>query len=209
LVLLVAATCAGLLLSEVAFRLVKRVVCVGEGAKLFRPHPLYGWTHIPHAQGWTHRCAAGSFEWRAFSRINAAGLRDREYPSTRRAGVSRVLVLGDSFTEGMQVPLEQTFVKRAEAKLAAAGRDVEIVDGGFSGFGTDNELLFFRADGRAFDADVVLLGFTAANDVIENTRHLYRRMYAEVPDGAPPKSHFKRRPDGSLRLDTRAARRAS
>lgn len=197
----------GIVLSEVTFRLVKRVVCLGEGAKLFRPHPLYGWTHMPHAEGWTYRCAGRSFEWRAFSRIDAAGLRDREYPLARRPGVRRVLLLGDSFTEGMQVPLEQTFAKRLEATLAAHGREVEVIDGGFSGFGTDNELLFFRADGRHFRPDVVLLGFTAANDVIENSTRLYRRMYAEVRDGAPPKSHFKLRADGSLGLDTHGARR--
>src|SRR5205085_3476932 len=150
LALVVAATCVAVLLSEAAFRAVKRVVCVTAGAKLFRPHPLYGWTHEPGAEGWTNGCIARAFERRAFSRINAEGLRDREYSWTRAPGVTRILLLGDSFVEGMQVPLEQTFAKRLEAKLADDGRRVEVVNGGFSGFGTDNELLFFAVDGRRF-----------------------------------------------------------
>jgi hypothetical protein len=205
--LLVGAMCAGVVLSEVVSRAVKRVVCVTAGAKLFAPHPLYGWTHEPHAEGWTHGCIGRAFEWRAFSRMNADGLRDREYAPARRPGVFRVLLLGDSFVEGMQVPLAQTFAKRLEAKLAEDGRDVEVVNAGFSGFGTDNELLFFTTDGHRYQPDVVLLGFTSSNDVIENSRHLYARLCAEVPTGPSPKSHFKLRPDGSLRLDARAARR--
>ncbi len=202
------ATSAAIALSEAAVRAVKRVVCVTAGAKLFRPHPLYGWTHEPGAEGWTNGCVGRAFEWRAFSRMNADGLRDRDHPLARTPGVTRILLLGDSFVEGMQVPLEKTFAKRLEAKLADDGRRVEVVNAGFSGFGTDNELLFFEADGRRYQPDLVLLGFTEANDVIENSKRLYERMYAEAPDGPPPKSHFKIGRGGGLRLDARAARRA-
>ena len=144
------AAVAGVALSELAFRAVKRVVCVTAGAKLFRPHPLYGWTHEPGAAGWTNGCIGGAFEWRAFSRINADGLRDEEHARAPTRGVPRVLILGDSFVEGMQVPLEKTFARRLQAKLAEDGRRVEVVNAGFSGFGTDNELLFFEADGRRY-----------------------------------------------------------
>ena len=201
------ATVAGVALSELAFRAVKRVVCVTAGTKLFRPHPLYGWTHEPGAAGWTNGCIGRAFEWRAFSRINADGLRDEEHARAPTRGVPRVLILGDSFVEGMQVPLEKTFAKRLQAKLAEDGRRVEVVNAGFSGFGTDNELLFFEADGRRYQPDLVLLGFTVANDVAENSKRLYERMYADAPDGPPPKSHFKIGSDGGLRLDTRDARR--
>jgi lysophospholipase L1-like esterase len=207
ILLVVAAVCVGLALSEAMLRVVKRVVCVGGGAKLFRPHPLYGWTHRPDAEGWTYRCAGHAFEWRVFNRIDANGLRDRGHVPARARGVRRVLLLGDSFTEGMQVPYERTFAARLESNLAADGRRVEVIDAGFSGFATDNELLFYRTDGRRYHADLVLLGFTAANDVIENSKDLAARMYAAVPAGPPPKSYFKLRPDGGLRLDTHVARR--
>ncbi len=208
LALVLVSSAATVVLSEAAFRAVKRVVCMTAGAKLFRPQPLYGWTHEPSAAGWTNGCVGRAFEWRAFSRMNADGLRDVDHQRTRTPGVARILLLGDSFVEGMQVPLEKTFAKRLETKLADDGRRVEVVNAGFSGFGTDNELLFFEADGREYHPDLVLLGFTEANDVIENSKRLYGRIYAEAPDGPPPKPHFKIGRDGGLRLDTRAPRRA-
>jgi SGNH hydrolase-like domain, acetyltransferase AlgX len=197
----------GLLASEAGFRALKRVVCIGQGAKLFRPHPVFGWTHEPDAEGWTQGCVGRRFEWRAFSRMNADGLRDRDYPHVRRPDVPRVLVLGDSYVEGMQVPIAETFVKRVEAALGAAGRTAEVIDAGFSGFGTDNELLFFTSEGDRWEPDVVLLVFTPSNDVVENARGLYRRLYAAAPDGPPPKSHFELDAHGGLALDARATRR--
>ena len=59
------------------------------GAKLFRPHPLYGWTHEPGAEGWTNGCIGRAFEWRAFSRINAEGLRRRGFAAADILAVRR------------------------------------------------------------------------------------------------------------------------
>jgi lysophospholipase L1-like esterase len=206
--LVVVAMCAAVALSEAAFRVVKRVVCVTAGAKLFRPHPRYGWTHEPGAEGWTNGCIGRAFEWRAFSRINAEGLRDEEHAWTPTQGVTRILLLGDSFVEAMQVPLEKTFAKRLEAKLNDDGRRVEVVNAGVSAFDTDNELLFFDSDGRRYRPDVVLLAFTEVNDVTGASKHLFERMYVGAPEGPPPKPHFKIGRDGGLRLDMRAVRRS-
>ena len=208
LALVVVAMCAAVALSEAAFRAVKRVVCVTAGAKLFRPHPLYGWTHEPGAEGWTNGCIGRAFEWRAFSRINAEGLRDEEHAWTRTLEVTRILLLGDSFAEAMQVPLAKTFAKRLQAKLNDDGRRVEVVNAGFSAFDTDNELLFFESDGRRYQPDVVLLAFTEVNDVTGASKHLFERMYVEALEGPPPKPHFKIGRDGGLRLDMRAVRRS-
>jgi lysophospholipase L1-like esterase len=205
--LVVGALAAGVILSEAGFRVAKRFVCTTAGSKLFEPHPLYGWRHEPHGAGWAQGCVAREFEWRTFSRMNGDGLRDHDYPPRKRPGVVRILLLGDSFVEGMQVPLESTFAKRLEAKLLADGRDVEVVNAGVSGFGTDNELLFFEVEGERYEPDLVVLGFTAFNDVIENSRPLYERFYADSPDGPPPKAHFELARDGKLELDARDARR--
>src|SRR5262245_65012325 len=50
-------------------------------------------------------------------RINAMGLKDREYPPGKRAGVFRILMLGDSFTEGFGLPIAQTMPKQLEVLL--------------------------------------------------------------------------------------------
>lgn len=206
-VLLVVGIGAGLVLSEGAIRVVRRFVCMPSVPKLFRPDPVVGWTHKPSASARLHGCIGKTFEWRAVTHINSTGLRDREHAYERRPGVARVLLLGDSFTEGLQVAMERTFAARIEASFAAHGVAVEVVNAGFSGFGTDNELLFFRTEGRRYRPDLVVLMFTTSNDVIENARALHGRMYAEVAEGAPPKAYFRLRADGSLVLDDRAPRR--
>jgi lysophospholipase L1-like esterase len=162
------------LLSEAAFRAVKRVVCVTAGAKPFQPHPRYGWTHEPGAEGWTNGCIGRAFEWRAFSRMNADGLRDREYPRTRTPGVTRILLLGDSFVEGLQVPLERTMPSLMEARLRETRPTprVEVLNLGQSGFGTTDEYLRFEHFGKAFSPDVVVVAVCVGNDVRNNSRTL-------------------------------------
>jgi len=130
-----------------------------------QPHPELGWSHIPSKEGYWQ-----IGENRVFVRINSKGLRDKELSYEKRPNTFRILVLGDSFVEGMQVPLEETFAKRLEAKLNESGLTFEVINAGFAGVGTDYGLLFMRKEGRKYDPDLVLLGFFAGNDVQDNFR---------------------------------------
>src|SRR5262245_1945927 len=62
----------------------------------------------------SHTARRGGVEFR----INALGLKDREYPAEKPAGTFRVLVLGDSYTEGFGLTIPQTMPKQLEAMLA-------------------------------------------------------------------------------------------
>jgi lysophospholipase L1-like esterase len=110
--------------------------------------------------------------------INTLGQRDRSRTYSRTAGVPRVLVLGDSFVEAMQVDLEDTFTARLERRLG-----VEVLNAGVSGYSTDNELRAFVRSGRRYRPDLVLLVFHVGNDVFENGA----RLYLKTPRGLPPK----------------------
>jgi hypothetical protein len=85
-------------------------------------------------------------------------------------------VLGDSFAEAFQVPLENTFWSVLERKLrecrALSGRDVEVMNFGVSGFGTTQELLTYREYARKYEPDFVLLAFFPGNDLRDNLRSL-------------------------------------
>jgi len=151
------------------------------------PHPLFGWTHIPGASGWAKRCVGRQAEWRTFVRINDHGLRGPEIPYARRGGF-RVLVLGDSYTEGLQVAEEETFVRRLEARLRAErpGCRIEVINAGHAAYGTQNELLFYLHEGRKYAADLVLLVFNTENDVLENSAMLLE----QIPFPYPDKPHY-------------------
>lgn len=45
-------------------------------------------------------------------KFNSAGMRDREYSKLKARDVYRIIILGDSFTEAIQIPLEDTFQER-------------------------------------------------------------------------------------------------
>ncbi len=47
--------------------------------------------------------------------------------------------------------------------------DIEVIAGGHHGWGTDNELLWYRHEGSKYDADLVLLLYQPGNDVQDNS----------------------------------------
>lgn len=130
--------------------------------RFVEPHPELGWAHIPNKEGYW---AIGKD--RVHIKINSKGLRDREYAYEKQEGVFRVLVLGDSFTEGFQVPLGDTFSKRLEYELNKRRSGFEVINAGFAGVGTDYELLFFKREGYKYHPDLVLVAFFQ-NDVYDN-----------------------------------------
>ncbi len=132
----------------------------------WRSHPVLGTCLVPGMSGWQMD------EGRAFVRINDAGFRDRDYPPVKPAGALRVLVLGDSFTEALQVPLEETFVKVAERELSACaslrGRTVEVMNWGCRSYGTIHEVMLLALRGWAYDPDMVVIAVYPENDLEEN-----------------------------------------
>ncbi len=140
-------------------------------------HPVFvtaderrGMAHRPGASGWQRG------EGEAYVRINSDGLRDREHSKAKPENTLRIAVLGDSNTAGIQVPLEKTFVAVMERELngcqALAGRKVEAINFGVSGYGTAQELITLRHHVWDYSPDLVVLAFTAGNDITDNSRAL-------------------------------------
>ena len=149
------------------------------------PDRFTGATHRPGAEGWYGQ------EGAAYVRISSAGLRDREHVRPKPPGTFRVAILGDSYAEAMQVDASQAFWAVAERELARcpalAGRTVEAVNFGVSGYGTAQELETLRHEVWDYEPDAVVLAFLTANDLRNNVRELERdplRPYFVVRDGA-------------------------
>ena len=129
-----------------------------------------GWMHRPGVAGWYRK------EGEAYVSVNSAGLRAREHAKQKGANTFRIAVLGDSFAEALQVPLEQTFWYLLEGKLAScpalSGRQVEVINFGVSNYGTAQEMLALRSRVWEYAPDLVVLAFTPVNDVRNNSRAL-------------------------------------
>lgn len=108
-------------------------------------------------------------ETRARVRTNRDGLRDVERPREKPPGVARVLVLGDSMIEGLQVELPATMPKRVQQFLSNAlpGRAIDVINAGVSGSSGPYALAWLEKDGLAYGPDVVVVTFTARNDIDE------------------------------------------
>jgi len=129
-----------------------------------------GYSLRPGVEGWYRK------EGEAYVRINSDGLRDREHAKIKPPNTLRVAVLGDSYAEALQVPIETSFCVMLEQKLrecqAGAGRDVEVINFGVSGYGTAQELITLRDHVWQYSPDIVLLAITTNNDISDNVREL-------------------------------------
>lgn len=118
-------------------------------------------------------------EFRVPVRINTLGLRDRERVLAKPGGVQRILLLGDSHVEALQVHLEEAIGPQLEAQLQETQGSIEVVSAGVSGFGTAAELMLFREIGRHFEPDLVVLAFYPGNDVKNNSPVLEKTLVPE------------------------------
>lgn len=109
--------------------------------------------------------------------FNSAGMRDREHTQAKPPGVFRVLLLGDSFMEALQVPFEASLPSLLERDLGAqTGKKVEVVSGGVSGWGTDDELRYLTEYGLQYQPDLVVVAMTLHNDISDNLREDWHTM---------------------------------
>ena len=114
---------------------------------LGRFDPQFGWSLKPNPQGTSSRTGR-----EVHYQINSLGIRGPETQHQKPDGVFRILLLGDSRTFGYGVPIERYFGTLLEGYF----QDVEVINLGISGFGIDQELLFYQERGRPFNPDVVI-----------------------------------------------------
>jgi hypothetical protein len=119
----------------------------------------------PDASFW-HTSVDGSWQFRT----NAQGFRDDEdWSLAKPPGQVRVLVLGDSQTQGFEARQEQTYPAVMERELRRRGFDAKVMNTGVSGFGTAEELVYLENEGIRYAPDVVVLGFFG-NDFKDNLK---------------------------------------
>ena len=151
------------------------------------PDPDLGWRWSPGAR---YR-----FQEEGYSegRFNRFGMRDVERERMKPGGVRRVALLGDSFVEGLTVPLEKTFAFLAEQQFHAAGRSVEVLNFARSGMGPTEELIVLKRDALGFDPDAVCLVYLPGNDISD----------ARPETTTDPARPFARRTERGLELTFR------
>jgi lysophospholipase L1-like esterase len=132
-------------------------------------------------------------------RINALGLKDREYPPGKPPGVFRILMLGDSYTEGFGLPVAEAMPKQVERLLdgGRCSRPIEVVNAGVSSYSPILEYLFLLHVGLALEPDLIVLSFDMT-DVHDDW--IRSRVATFGPDGLPRSVSPDRRAEAAYLL---------
>ena len=154
------------LVAVAAFEVLLRAI--GWSAPIwYQPDSELGWRLRPGVTGWFTK------EGRGWIEVNASGRRDLDVPREKPPGTYRIAVLGDSYTEAMQVERDKAFwallPERLQACGFARGKRIEALNFGVSGYGTAQEYLTLETRALAYRPDLVLLQFTNGNDVRNNS----------------------------------------
>ena len=122
------------------------------------------WIGIPHNQG-TYKTS----EFSADYEFNSLGFRDYDYNPEKNPDTCRIAVLGDSFTESLEVGLNQSWPKLLEKRLNnMPNMKFEVINFGLSGAGTSTEYFVMREYVSDFKPDATILLFFTLNDINDN-----------------------------------------
>ena len=151
--------------------------------------PAVGFTIEPGAiVRWTNL-----YDYCLEQRANAFGFLDREVAPELPAGTQRIVVLGDSFVEAVQVPIADKFHVVLERRLRERGVHVATHAFGTSGSGTSNELAFYEAiASKLTPAPALVIVLFVSNDIANNSALLEAVRNGWHPDH-PPRLFFRER----------------
>lgn len=122
--------------------------------------------------------------------INGAGLRGSP---PRSESQHHVLLVGDSFTLGVQVEDDETFAAQIEAILQPHFPDgIQVHNGGVDSHGTWDALEQIRRVNQIQPLDAVVLTFFLGNDLWDNCNHSRRRLTPGAVTPPPPTPWLRR-----------------
>ena len=137
-------------------------------------HPVLGWSGYPNFVGMRDGRPV---------QTNSLGYRDREPADGANGRRPRVLFLGDSFTWGDEVGLDERYTSLLEASCGDVCDHlpaIRAINHGIIGYGTAQEFLNYLLSGRQRPHDVVILAVYTGNDLNDNAE-------VESPSGPRPR----------------------
>ena len=119
-------------------------------------------------------------EWKhegnAFISTNKNGLRDKAYTKKKPKDTFRIIIIGDSFSEAIQLDKDKTFWSLTKEKLSKcqklSSKNIEVINFGVGDYGTTQEYTTLKYYASEFSPDLVLLTVFTDNDVINNSKVL-------------------------------------
>jgi lysophospholipase L1-like esterase len=112
-------------------------------------------------------------------KTNSIGLRDSDFNVPKPSGLKRVIFLGDSFTLGWGVPVNDTCAKLLEKKLNDVRNSFEVVNMGVGNYNSSMEVELLKRKGLALTPDMIVLMYyindTEPTPVISRFKYLLHK----------------------------------
>lgn len=138
--------------------------------------PIVGKRLFSNQSGWF---VSPNREYLTWINVNSTGWRDSGHSLNKPTDTYRILIIGDSFVENFQVPLEKTFFKQLERNLYGKIKDkkVEVIAMGLGDSGTAQQYLILKEYGLTYKPDLVLHLFFTGNDIKNNSLALQNDIH--------------------------------
>lgn len=159
------------------------VECVGSNGIL---QSQYGLFRLDAQSGFAMRpnlCVRlRSPEYDQVLRTNSRGFVGPETPLAKAPDEFRIVVLGDSYTAGGQVPYEQNYTALLEGLLHTDGfTNVRVINAGIGGCGTACQAGVLRENVAWMQPDLVVVSVFVGNNITENV-FAVRGGYRDAPE---------------------------
>lgn len=139
----------------------------GVDKQLFEYHPVVGYRFIPNLQTRVQHESGGYLV-----RANSMGFRSElEFTAEKKQGQQRILLFGDSFTEGDGVSNK----KRYSDLLMQMIPNTEVYNFGLRGTGTDQQYLIYNEFAKSIEHDLLMIVVYVENIRRVNAKYRYFR----------------------------------
>lgn len=150
----------GFLFMEIVVRIWDPPIANPRMTEIHRPSAVFGWELVPGSSGFGR---LGEYY-----QINSAGFRDTEHTIDKKAEIRRIVAIGDSFTFGMGVNLEETYPKQLQRILTGRGINSEVINLGVIGHDMWQYYEVLNRRALAYQPDLVILGLWMGDDASES-----------------------------------------
>lgn len=127
--------------------------------------------YLPNSEAAWYGSLGNRVEFKNIVRTNRIAYHDANYAYEKPDGFKRIMVVGDSFVEAFQIPLEKTFHKILERALRQHNPKTEVIALGNSGHGMLKNYIKLNQLGMRFRPDMVIAFMTLENDFSDDWHH--------------------------------------
>lgn len=158
-----------ILLSEIVIRV--DLTLGKKKRKIWIPDPYIGFVHAPNNDFvWENK---GDQVFSIRHQTNSFGFLGKEISKEKGENVIRIMMMGDSFTEALQIERGKSFVdlirQLLEKEEQFKGKEIEVINAGVSGYCPIIQYLLYKKVLHEFSPDLVVLQVWT-NDVFEDNK---------------------------------------